>query len=180
MKITRISVEFVLDEGTAVEDFMARLLSTAPAPVTIEHTPLQPATQIADANAAALAEAGSRRRRRTAAETATDASLTPVVTVTGGEIEPTSRRRRTPAPEAASPPPAAPAGISDVDLTKAASDTADVLVNMGEDGTGIVKLILADMQVSSVGDLPQDQRQKFLDECKKEIKMAKEEKEMTP
>lgn len=174
MKIARISIEFLLDEGTAVEEFMSRLLSKA-SPVTIEHTPLQPATQIADANVAA--ETGSRRRRASPGP----AGVPPISDAPVQSVTTESRRRRAPAAAPAAPAaPEAPQGISDADMTKAASNTADVLVNLGEDGPGIVMLVLKDFEVTSVGDVPVEKRHDVLSEFAKEITLAKADKEMAP
>lgn len=188
MKITRISVEFMVDENTAVEEFMARLLSTA-TPVTIEHTPLPVSTQVATtaedrATDAAIhdrphGEGTSRRRRTSAPANPTEApSGGAAITdaAPANSTEGTSRRRRA-APPAASPD---PMPINDAEMSKAASNACEVLVNMGEDGPGIVKLILEEMGAASAGDVPQDKRQQFLDECAKEIRLAKEEKETAP
>lgn len=195
MKITRISVEFILDEGTAVDEFLSRLTGTA-SPVTIEQTPSRRLANAAVVMGSAMsiehhpAPQGSQepatdpapsRRRRTsspanptdgAAEAAPSAPAAPSASADTG-----SRRRR-----ASSPPPPAPdpMPINDAEMSKAASNTAEVLVNMGEDGPGMVTLILEDFGVKSAGDIPVDQRQKFLDECAKEIRLAKEEKEMAP
>lgn len=193
MKITRISVEFMVDENIAVEEFMARLLSTA-TPVTIEHTP-NPTMPAAGSQAApaiiasvpvsdTVADTGTSRRRRTGThgskELDADAAKLEAMGQDPGPTMPvadTGSRRRRAAPPAASPD---PMPINDAEMSKAASNACEVLVNMGEDGPGIVKLILEEMGAASAGDVPQDKRQQFLDECAKEIRLAKEEKEMAP
>lgn len=189
MKITRISVEFILDEGTAVDEFLSRLTGTASS-VTIEQTPSRRLANAAGVMGSAMsiehhpAPQGSQepatdpapsRRRRTPAPAASETPPAPPAADASADTG--SRRRR-----ASSPPPPAPdpMPINDAEMSKAASNTAEVLVNMGEDGPGMVTLILEDFGVKSVGDIPVDQRQKFLDECAKEIRLAKEEKEMAP
>lgn len=124
---------------------------------------------IADTSIQTVAEdpAPQRRRRRTAAEMAEAAA-----TETAPAAETTSRRRRTAAPEATPDP----MPINDAEMSKAASDAAQALVEMGFDGPGTVKLVLADFQVQSVGDIPQEKRKEFIAELQKEIAGAKAEK----
>lgn len=101
----------------------------------------------------------TRRPRSAAPEAAPPAEEAPAET--------TRSRRRPAAPEA----PANPV-ISDAELSKAASHAAVEIPN-GE-GPGIVLAVLEDFGVKTVNDLPQDQRQKFLDDIAEEIRLAKE------
>ena len=107
-----------------------------------------------------------RRRRRTAAEmeAARAAETPPAVT------ESTSRRRRAPAPVSTDPMP-----ITDAELSKAASHTADELVKLGEDGPGLVMAVLEDYGVKSVGEIAVDRREAFIRELAKELDLAQQE-----
>ena len=106
-----------------------------------------------------------RRRRRTAAEMeAARAAETPPASTEG-----TSRRRRAAAP-AADPMP-----ITDAELSKAASHTADELVKLGEDGPGLVMAVLEDYGVKSVGEIAVDRREAFIRELAKELDLAQQE-----
>lgn len=106
-----------------------------------------------------------RRRRRTAAEMeAARAAENPPASTEG-----TSRRRRAVAP-AADPMP-----ITDAELSKAASHTADELVKLGEDGPGLVMAVLEDYGVKSVGEIAVDRREAFIRELAKELDLAQQE-----
>lgn len=137
----------------------------------------------AETPAAPLAEAGQRRRRRTHAEMEAakaadnvasgvadpNASVGEAAAATPPSTEPTRRRRAAPAETG-------PATISDVDMSKAASNAAEELVKIGEDGPALVKLILGDYKVASVNEIPAELREKFLSELASEVELAKQEK----
>lgn len=118
------------------------------------------------------------RRRRTAAEmeaakatkNPTNGSTEASVTSNGQatSTEGVSRRRR-----AAPPPSNDPMPINDAEMSKAASNAAEELVKLGDDGPGLVKAVLADYGVASVGDIPQEKREAFIQELKKEVDLAK-------
>lgn len=89
-----------------------------------------------------------------------------------GAAEPSSRRRRP--VEAVE---AGPKVYSDVDLSKAASQAAADLANLGEDGPGIILTILKeDYSTNTTNDVPQEKRQEFLDALQIEINLVKAEK----
>ena len=142
-----------------VEEAIARTQPPAGEPIAATST-----------QTAAEDPAPQRRRRRTAAEMA-EAQVS-ASAETAPATETTSRRRRTAAPEATPDP----MPINDAEMSKAASDAAQALVEMGFDGPGTVKLVLADFQVQSVGDIPQEKRKEFIAELQKEIAGAKAEK----
>lgn len=168
----------ILLPGFGIADAVAavqKLFGAAPAPSNplveeaIARTQPPAGEPIAATSTQTAAEdpAPQRRRRRTAAEMAEAAA-----TETAPAAETTSRRRRTAAPEATPDP----MPINDAEMSKAASDAAQALVEMGFDGPGTVKLVLADFQVQSVGDIPQEKRKEFIAELQKEIAGAKAEK----
>lgn len=66
--------------------------------------------------------------------------------------------------------------INDAEMSKAASNAAEELVKLGEDGTTIVKMVLEDYGVPSVGDIPAERREAFIKELAKEVTLAKTEK----
>ena len=121
-----------------------------------------------------------RRRRRTAAEMeaaratenppggAAAAPSAPIDPSAGTES--TSRRRRAAAPVSTDPMP-----ITDAELSKAASHTADELVKLGEDGPGLVMAVLEDYGVKSVGEIAVDRREAFIRELAKELDLAQQE-----
>ena len=171
----------ILLPGFGIADAVAavqKLFGAAPAPSNplveeaIARTQPSAGEPIAATSTQTAAEdpAPQRRRRRTAAEMAEAAA-----TETAPAAETTSRRRRTAAPEDAPDP----MPINDAEMSKAASDAAQALVEMGFDGPGTVKLVLADFQVQSVGDIPPDKRKEFIAELQKEIAGAKAEKGAT-
>lgn len=108
------------------------------------------------------------RRPRTAPPSTTPDPTPPAEPATVTDIG--TRRRRAAAPEAEGPK-----VYSDVDLSKAASNTAARLVELGDDGTSIVKLVLKDFNVETTSDIPADKRQKFLDDLAEEVAMAEAE-----
>ena len=126
----------------------------------------------------------TRRRRRTAAEmeaaraaenptsaaaqSASENTAPPTDASTASEG--TSRRRRAAAPVSTDPMP-----ITDAELSKAASHTADELVKIGEDGPGLVMAVLEDYGVRSVGEIAVDRREAFIRELAKELDLAKQE-----
>lgn len=132
------------------------------------------------------AEGVRQRRRRSAPE---DGGTTPSdASGTEGDQEKPQRRRRRSAPEGAgeAEPEAAPrrrrgrpskseaeaeAEITDVDLTKAATNAAEVLSPKGVDA------VLDEFGVATLGDLKQDQRQEFLEFLDAAVDKAKEEAE---
>ncbi len=65
--------------------------------------------------------------------------------------------------------------INDAEMSKAASNGAEELVKLGDDGVGIIKLIVEDYGVENVGDIPADKRQEFIGKVALEVKLAKEE-----
>jgi len=116
----------------------------------------------------------SRRRRRTAvemeaaraAEPASGAAeLGAIATDTNG-----SRRRRL------SPPAPDPMPINDAEMSKAASNAAEELVKLGEDGPALVQLIIGDYDVKFVGEIPVEKRIEFIEKLQTEVRLAKEEK----
>jgi hypothetical protein len=106
-----------------------------------------------------------RRGRRSGATPAADAGASPAATASTAETtspsepepakEPVRRRRAQPEE---------PAGISDADVAKAASEAARVLGNPEE-----VMDILGEFGVTETSALPQNVRQEFLDICNVEI-----------
>lgn len=102
---------------------------------------------------------GRRSRRSNSASSETAAASTEASTDGGAKAsEPTPARRRR--------VPEAPAGISDADLTKAASEGARVL------GPEFVTAWLTEFGVSEVSKLAQDVRREFLDGISDEIEKA--------
>jgi hypothetical protein len=65
--------------------------------------------------------------------------------------------------------------INDAEMSKAASNGAEELVKLGDDGVGIIKLIVEDYGVENVGDIPADKRQEFIEKVALEVRLAKEE-----
>jgi hypothetical protein len=122
------------------------------------------------ADATSHTEAGAspttgRRSRRSGATPAADAGASPAATASTAETKSPSE------PEPAKEPvrrrraqPEEPAGISDADVAKAASEAARVLGNPEE-----VMSILGEFGVTETSALPQDVRQEFLDICNVEI-----------
>lgn len=130
------------------------------------------ASSSTDAGAAAP-EQGTRRRRGAATEENPTAGATAAEQPSGGR-----RSRSAPAAETASPSesgrrsrraaePEAPKGITDLDLSKAASDAAAIIT------PAVVTKILEEKGVSRTNDLKGDDRQWFLDELAFEIAEAK-------
>lgn len=112
-------------------------------------------------------EATPRRRRGASAPATPEAAPPAEVSSDAGP----SRRRRSAAPDAA---PATPAGISDIDLTKGASEAAEALTKLGDNGTQIIQDVLKeDFGVDSVGAIPADKRQVFLDAIQEQVDLAK-------
>jgi hypothetical protein len=106
-----------------------------------------------------------RRGRRSGATPAADAGASPAATASTAETKSPSE------PEPAKEPvrrrraqPEEPAGISDADVAKAASEAARVLGNPEE-----VMDILGEFGVTETSALPQNVRQEFLDICNVEI-----------
>jgi len=108
----------------------------------------------------------ARRKRRTKAEMEAAKAGDPVETV-GSEPEckpePVRRRRRA-VPEEE--------GITDQDLTKAASQTAEYLSQHDKDGPAEVMELMEEFGVTNVKDIPQAQRQEFLNFLKADIEAA--------
>lgn len=107
----------------------------------------------------------------------------PAPTPAGGPpAEETQRRRRGRPPGSTNKPvpapePPQPAGLSDADLSKAASNAAADLDALGEDGPGIVMLVMKDgFGVESTSDIPLDRRAKFVAELRDEVELALAEK----
>jgi len=110
-----------------------------------------------------------KRTRRTAAQMAEANAQVPNPPPPTQTAEVPSRRRR--APETSPDP----MPISDAELSKAASNAAEAFVKLGEDGPTMVKLVLEDFKVETVGDIPADQREKFIKELAKEVSLAQAE-----
>lgn len=149
----------------------------------------------AETPAAPLAEAGQRRRRRTQAEMRASReehfplgtslhgpqadpnafagqhseAAGEAIAATPPSTEPTRRRR-------AAPPADVVPVFTDVEMSKAASNAAEELVKLGEDGPALVKLILGDYKVASVNEIPAELREKFISELASEVELAKQEK----
>lgn len=103
-----------------------------------------------------------------AAQSASENTAPPTDASTASEG--TSRRRRAAAPPANDPMP-----INDAEMSKAASNTAEEFAKLGEDGVALVKAVLEDYGVPSVGEIPQERRKAFIKELAKEVDLAKQE-----
>ena len=66
--------------------------------------------------------------------------------------------------------------ITDTELSKAASNGAEELVKLGEDGPALITLILGDYKVASVYELVGEAREAFIKAVNEEVRLAKEEK----
>lgn len=109
-----------------------------------------------------------RRRRGSTEAPVTEAA--PAVQPAASDVASGSRRRRTATVDAT----VAPVGISDIDLTKGASEAAEALTKLGDNGTQIIQDVLKeDFGVDSVGAIPADQRQVFLDAIQEQVDLAK-------
>jgi hypothetical protein len=118
-----------------------------------------------EAQAAEASPTTGRRGRRSGATPAADAGASTAATASTAETKSPSE------PEPAKEPvrrrraqPEEPAGISDADVAKAASEAARVLGNPEE-----VMSILGEFGVTETSALPQNVRQEFLDICNVEI-----------
>jgi hypothetical protein len=134
---------------------------TRPTPVSEPVAPTSTSTEVASTDL-------PKRTRRTQAQMAEAKALESAASSIPEET--TSRRRRN---VSASPD---PMPINDAEMSKAASNGADELVKLGEDGPGIIGLIVEDYGVTSVGDIAQDKRQAFIDAVATEVRLAKAEK----
>lgn len=135
---------------------------TRPTPVSEPVAPTSTSTEVASTDL-------PKRTRRTQAQMA-EANKALESAASSIPEETTSRRRRN---VSASPD---PMPINDAEMSKAASNGADELVKLGEDGPGIIGLIVEDYGVTSVGDIAQDKRQAFIDAVATEVRLAKAEK----
>lgn len=130
------------------------------------------ADEEAKARAALATIAGASPETLVAAVTSPNApayqSASEPVAPTSTSTEVTSRRRRVEAP-APDPMP-----ITDSELSKAASNAAEELVKLGDDGPGIVTLVLKDFSVASVNELVGPAREKFIHAVNEEVRLAKE------
>jgi hypothetical protein len=165
----------LLDSGGDVPDAPANLTTGADtgsaAPAATSRRGRRAKAQdetTADATSHTEAEASpttGRRGRRSGATPAADAGASPAATASTAETKSPSE------PEPAKEPvrrrraqPEEPAGISDADVAKAASEAARVLGNPEE-----VMSILGEFGVTETSALPQNVRQEFLDICNVEI-----------
>jgi len=148
--------------------------SSMPAPQGVEDLSAMEANVNAAVNAAAEPHKRVRRTRaQIEADEAAKQSPNAPVSESGvpdtGSTEATSRRRRAPA---AAPD---PMPITDAELSKVASNAAEELVQLGDDGPAFVMLVLQDFNVATVGDLVGPDREKFIHELRKEVAAAKAE-----
>lgn len=170
-----VSVNFAFDSGTSLSSAIAAVESLVSG-VAVSRDTSAPSPTSASVASEPVADTGAstaRTRRSRTAPASTPTTPTadtpavdeaPAATVT--DIG--TRRRRAAASEAGGPK-----VYSDVDLSKAASNTAARLVELGDKGgPDIVKLVLADFGVKSTSDIPQDQREKFLKDLAEEVKLA--------
>lgn len=146
-------------------------------PVSEQTADPSPSTEIA----APVQTDAPRRRRRTAAEMeAAKAAEDPTqgaaisdagVSDASPQTEQTASRRRRLVPPAPDPMP-----INDAEMSKAASNAAEELVKLGEDGPALVQLIIGDYDVKFVGEIPVEKRIEFIEKLQTEVRLAKEEK----
>ena len=150
-------------------------------PATVEPTnehggPENPTTSAPTGEPSSDAAPSPRRTRRTRAQMEADAGATnptPASEPTADTLPstaPVSRRVRAVAP------PADPMPITDTELSKAASNGAEELVKLGEDGPALITLILTDFKVASVNELVGEAREAFIKAVNEEVRLAKEEK----
>lgn len=120
------------------------------------------AAEAAMVTEAPAAEAAPTRRRRAPAEAPTAVADAPA------DAAPARRRRSSPAVDTS---------ISDADLAKAASNAAVAINKAVGDNSGPASItaILTELGVTAVNLLPQDQRQKFLNEVASEVALAEAE-----
>jgi len=166
----------VIDAMVSVAALFAGKVESPNASVSEQTVDPSPSMEIAES---ALVHVGpetvnipepSRRRRRTAAEMAADAQEKIVnPSVSDAPLE-GSRRRRL------SPPAPDPMPINDAEMSKAASNAAEELVKLGEDGPALVQLIIGDYDVKFVGEIPVEKRIEFIEKLQTEVRLAKEEK----
>ena len=169
-----VAVGVLVDASTLnVNEVIARFgLVSRPATVEQSVEMPEPATTLPEANA--------RRTRRTRAQMEADADAgatnpTPPpasepAAGTSPSTAPVSRRLRAVAL------PADPMPITDTELSKAASNGAEELVKIGEDGPALITLILTDFKVASVNELVGEAREAFIKAVNEEVRLAKEEK----
>lgn len=187
MKIKSVTIEF--DDGDDRTMGLVRLMATLAGvdytePGETAGAEQNPSNPLSTANSDA-SETRQRRHRRTRAEmeAAEAAARNPsgageatAGTSASTEAAPPateSRRRRVVPPPAPDPMP-----INDAELSKAASDAAAALVALGEDGPGIVMLVLNGPDgfgVEAVGEVKQEDRKRFIAELQEEVKLARED-----
>jgi hypothetical protein len=130
------------------------------APASTEGRRRRTATEATEAAANPPAETG--RRRRAGAGASADAAPSGTATASGATTAEPTRRRRAGAA-------AAPAQITDADVSRACSEVGR------EFGPALVMEILRDeFGVTMANEVPQDQRQRLLDELAAEVKAQRE------
>lgn len=135
-----------------------------------QEAPANAEAPAAEVSTGASPQPSEGRRRRISVPEASPGSTNEAVDA-AAPIEGGRRARRTPpAPEVVAP---TPAGISDVDLSKAASGTAEALVALGDDGPAIILEVLTDYGVTDCAKIPQEQREQFLKDLEQEVALAK-------
>ena len=178
-----VAVGVLVDASTLnVNEVIARF-GLVPAQVPLGDSQTAVAGSDAPAGTSATTDAGGteppRRTRRTRAQMEADAGAAKNPTPppasepaadTSPSTAPVSRRLR------AVTPPADPMPITDTELSKAASNGAEELVKLGEDGPALITLILGDYKVASVNELVGEAREAFIKAVNEEVRLAKEEK----
>lgn len=159
-----------LDLVSAVQKVLARFEGKEVSHDASSSPTLTPAASSGQEPASASTEPGPSRRTRQP-RNAPPADAAPQDQP--ANEAPAGRRRRV-----AEVPPAAegPKVYSDVDLSKAASLAAEALTKLGDNGPEVVKLVLADLGVTTTNDIPADKREKFLADLAEEVMLAEAEK----